>query len=861
MKYRRQILLGLILVISPPLVTARWALRANQAVAEQVATLNAPLYPILRLSNDIALRTNQLKDHFITAAIAPNAENRQNCRRLADELQKQWLALLQHRSSEPVPELHAATLDYVELGLVLVESPQAADVFNRGDQLGRAAQVLNKGLFDFREEMKQEFRVNLERLEKVTSRARLTLVISTLVAFLMGSILVAFLVHRFGLKDDALRLANEELSTRFDELYRVNNHLEKQVDERKRAEKALRLSLNYEEALTEVSELFTATFSPNLQRTVEILGLVTGSDLAFLVMFKEGNSVEQSLVWVDENFGALSEAFSPDLSAYTDWFSALSRGENLVFSDIGKAPAFPAPIHQAGIGSLLAISITSEEKVFYGYMGFATVHRRKTWAKEDSRIMAIAAEILANYLSRKQTEDQLKHHAFHDGLTGLPNRSLFMDRLSHVLERSNRHPDQLFAVLFLDLDRFKPVNDSLGHLVGDQLLIQVSIRLQECVRGMDTVARLGGDEFIILLEEITHPALVEEIARRINERLADPFQLGKNTIHSSASIGVTLCHGNYTKAESMMRDADIAMYQAKTQGKSRYVVFDPSGNEKSGSSGNMESALRQAIDNKELELYFQPIVSFEKGTIDGFEGLLRWIRDGREFAPPGKFIPLAEEVGLYEPIGKWALEQACAQARKWLDAGFSDLKISLNCSPKQFTQRGFVQLIRSVLCATGLPASHLMVEVTEGLLMENVGKNISILHKLRDMNVHVGIDDFGTGFSSLSYLRRFPIHTLKIDRSFIRNIPHNPDDSAIASAIVAMATNLGLDIQAEGVENLAQFDFLKARGCQSFQGFLFSKALSAEEATQLLSKNKTMPIRRVRGRRSAGITAENRGKA
>ncbi|MDJ0842162.1 MAG: EAL domain-containing protein [Acidobacteriota bacterium] len=860
MKYRWQIFIGFAVVILPPLLSTLWTIHSSRTVNERVAHLNQPLFPILAGANDITFKINDLQEAFIIASLSNDQADIQKCRELVADLEERFHRLRGTTGRKEIIELYGLAQDYTQRGLRLLESTDSADVYNKGEVVKNSAQVLKAAISEFRDDITKEFSDNLDAVDETSDDTRFISWVTSTAAFLFGTLLAMILAHRFGLQDDALRRANEELATRYDELYRTNDLLEKQVAERKRAEEALRLSLNYEEALAEVSELFTATFSPNLRRAAAILGKAVGADISFIVIHTVNNAeIEQCVVWQRENLTLKS--LDPDLRAYPEWISALTRNENLVLDRIGLLPNEMDPkqamIHEAGIQSLLAVPITSDDENFRGYMGLATHAEVMSWTKEDIRILRVATEILANYLARKRAEERLKHDAFHDGLTNLANRSLFLDRLTHMLERADRNPETFFAVLLLDLDRFKPINDSLGHLTGDQLLIQVADRLEECVRNVDTVARLGGDEFTILLEEVNQSEEVEEIARRINEKLAEPFRLGSNSVHTSASIGITMCDSGYAKPEDILRDADIAMYQAKTQGKARYVIFDPQSHGHSTTILMLESDLRKAVSENELKLFYQPIVSFNTGMVVGFEALLRWRRGGNEWVPPARFIPLAEDSGLIRPIGRWAVQQACRQAKAWVSEGFEELTISVNVSPKQFYEENLVGYIQQQLNESGLAPEHLQIEITESLLMENIGVNIAMLEELREMGLQISVDDFGTGYSSLSYLKRFPIHTLKIDRSFVRDVPHDKDDTAITSAIIAMALSLNLKVIAEGVENLEQFDFLKVRGCQKFQGYLFSKPIPAEEATELLMKNKTLMLP---GGRSGSLPAQSKAQ-
>jgi diguanylate cyclase (GGDEF)-like protein/PAS domain S-box-containing protein len=418
-----------------------------------------------------------------------------------------------------------------------------------------------------------------------------------------------------------------------------------------------------------------------------------------------------------------------------------------------------------------------------------------------------------------------------DVLTGLPNRVLFMDRLTRAFERARRRKDITFALIFLDLDSFKLINDSLGHLIGDQMLVAIADRLEETVRSSDsiarmgrnhTIARLGGDEFTILLEEIYGAYDAMKIAERISSDLSAPFQVGGQELFPSASIGIAIYNHSYQSPEELLRDADTAMYSAKASGKGRYELFDT----------NM-----RAIERREFENYYQVIVSLKTGKICGFEALVRWKSAARGIISPGEFIPIAEETGLIVPLGQWVLRTACQQMRLW-QTRFMDgspLGISVNLSARQFLQNDILQQCRTILFETQLPLSSLTLEVTESAMMPNPEAAIELMMQLKDLGIKLAMDDFGTGYSSLSYLHRFPLDSLKIDRSFVSRII---EDDEIVRTILTLGHNLGLKVVAEGVETLEQIARLQKLGCEYAQGYYFSVPVNAQEATDLLAAEK-----------------------
>lgn len=438
---------------------------------------------------------------------------------------------------------------------------------------------------------------------------------------------------------------------------------------------------------------------------------------------------------------------------------------------------------------------------------------------------------------RKQTEERLVHDVFHDALTGLPNRSLFMDRLGLALERSKRRREQVFAVLFLDLDSFKTVNDSLGHMIGDQLLIEVARRLKACLRTTDTVARLGGDEFTILLEDLNVESEALRIVDRFQRELARAFKFGIHDLSITASIGVASNCAGYETAEEILRDADAAMYRAKSMGKAGYEVVDRNQHSRASLEvPHLERDLLRAIERDQLLVYYQPIVSLESGNLLGFEALVRWRHPQKGLISPADFIPLAEDSGFIIEVGKWVLREACLQLKSWQDKFpfHRSLSVSVNLSLKQFMQSDLVDQIMNILQETGLDPRMLKLELTESIVMDNVVAATVMLQQLRAVGVEIGIDDFGTGYSSLSYLHRLPINSLKIDSSFVTGMVENEDNTEIIRTIVTLAKSLRLNVIAEGVETFEQLTKLRVLKCDAGQGFLFSKATDAETAASLL---------------------------
>ena len=442
---------------------------------------------------------------------------------------------------------------------------------------------------------------------------------------------------------------------------------------------------------------------------------------------------------------------------------------------------------------------------------------------------------------RKRAERQLLHDAFHDTLTGLPNRALFVDRLKQALARTRRLGPHQFAVLFLDLDRFKVINDSLGHIVGDQLLVGIARRLEACLRPGDTVARLGGDEFTILLEDVTDIGEAIVVAERVEKEISSPFNLRGHEVFTTVSVGIAPSTIGYDSPDEILRDADTAMYRAKSLGKARHEVFDKTMHARAVSLLQLENDLRRAVERQEFLLFYQPIVSLQTGQVCGVEALIRWQHPEHGMIMPSAFIPVAEETGLILQMGQWGLREACRQMCEWRGqlTGVEALQVSVNLSSKQFSQLDLIEQITRALSDTGLEPAGLRLEITESVVMENIESATDMLRQLRDLGVEASIDDFGTGYSSLSYLHRFPTSTLKIDRSFVSGMSNQSENLEIIRSILMLARNLGMTVVAEGVETEEQVVQLRELGCQHAQGYFFSRPVRAEDAAGFLSKTYT----------------------
>jgi diguanylate cyclase (GGDEF)-like protein/PAS domain S-box-containing protein len=436
--------------------------------------------------------------------------------------------------------------------------------------------------------------------------------------------------------------------------------------------------------------------------------------------------------------------------------------------------------------------------------------------------------------ARKHAEEQLQHDAFYDGLTGLPNRALFMDRLNNALRRTRRLPDYLFAVFFLDLDRFKMINDSLGHSAGDAVLIETARRLEKCARPGDTTARLGGDEFVMLFEDVKNLENAKRIAERIQRSFIEPFYVNEAEIVSTPSIGIALGSSEYACGEDLLRDSDITMYQAKALGRGRYEVFSPDMRSQAVALIRLESDLRTALERNEFKIFYQPIVALKDSSIVGMEALMRWQHPHQGLVAPSDFIPLAEETGLIVPLGEWLLRTACRQLKTWFDGGVPPLRLAVNISPVQLRDPGFPDMVINVIRESGVNPENLELEITETILMEQSSSIVNVLLKLKALGIHISLDDFGTGYSSLSYLQNLPIDTLKIDRSFINKLAFNGEQTNIIETILMLGSNLGMDVVAEGIETVEQREKLQKMKCSRGQGFLFSRPLEESAMASLL---------------------------
>jgi diguanylate cyclase (GGDEF)-like protein len=616
------------------------------------------------------------------------------------------------------------------------------------------------------------------------------------------------------------------------------------ITERKQSERRQAMEHAITRVLAEAESTDTAIMQI-LQTICETMGWEYGDHYEYN---DETGALRRGEMWAIDTpemnaFGEFAEhrSVKPDSSGGGLLRRAFAEGKPVWIADITKHGALnrKAQAAKAGLHGAFAFPLVASGQVL-GVLEF--FHRDVR--EPDETLIQIAESVgsqIGQFIVRMRAEEAVKFVAMHDALTHLPNRVMFNERLEQAISHAQRHAKRL-AVMFIDLDRFKNINDTLGHETGDLLLREVAQRITENLRAGDMVARLGGDEFVVLLEDVEEASAVASVAEKLIEALTANFVVAGREVHVSASIGVSTYPLDGQDQRSLMRFADIAMYRAKEQGRSTFQFYTDKINFHSLERLTLESQLRGALERDELVVHYQPVVDAQSGIIVGMEALVRWEHAEAGLLPPAKFIALAEETGLIVPIGEWVLHTACNQQRKWIERGLPAIDIAVNLAPRQFVHRQLADDISRVLSKTGCDAGSLVLEITESTVMHNSGRAVALLNELRESGIRFAIDDFGTGYSSLGYLKRYPIDCLKIDRSFIADIPGDPGNTAITQAIVAMAHSLGLKVIAEGVETREQLAFLRERGCDEVQGFYFSKAVAEPEATALLEKSRALQL-------------------
>ncbi|SFC43800.1 diguanylate cyclase (GGDEF) domain-containing protein [Massilia yuzhufengensis] len=593
-----------------------------------------------------------------------------------------------------------------------------------------------------------------------------------------------------------------------------------------------------------------------MRRALAAVCRYAGWPLGHLVLVRAGEepAFDSTTVWHDDSGGsaaalrtmteAMSFAGGVGLPAMVH-ATAAPAWANVGAADTGLFPRLPL-MTELGMSSLFAFPVVIGDEVVAVLEFFS----REVHTPDESlqRLMGQVGTQLGRVIERRRAQERLVHDALHDPLTALGNRKLFLDRLDHFLLRSQRIPDYQFAVLFVDLDRFKAINDGLGHQAGDQVIVATANRLTACLRQTDlvsrgdvgggqdyVVSRLGGDEFTILLDNIKGAATPIRVAERLLQTLATPLLVGQQQVYVTASIGIALSTSGYSDVQDMLRDADIAMYHAKQNGRARWMLFDQTMQEGALRRLTLEAELRLAMSGQQLFLQYQPIVSPRDGLIRGFEALLRWRHPVLGMISPVEFIPVAEEVGLIGDIGGWVLGEACRQLRLWQADSGLPLSMSVNVSAVQLNDGKLVDLVTRVLADTGIEGSSLKLELTESAVMADPEHALAIFRQLKTLGVRLSLDDFGTGYSSLSHLRRLPIDTLKIDRSFVSSMDAHGDKRQIAEVVVMLARALGLDVVAEGVETKAELDILREMGSDFVQGYFYFRPLDREAVTEALA--------------------------
>ena len=516
----------------------------------------------------------------------------------------------------------------------------------------------------------------------------------------------------------------------------------------------------------------------------------------------------------------------------------VSCREPVVIDDYAAPREYsPSRLVALGVGSGAHVPIFGQGAV----IGVLSAHsrERRRFTEDEVSFLRSVANILAIAIERKRAEDRLTHLAQFDTVTGLPNRHLFRDRLGQAIVQARRN-GRLAGVLFADLDRFKTVNDTFGHAIGDKLLAQVASRLTECVRAGDTVARLSGDEFAVALSSLAKADDAGIVAQKIVQALAAPFELDGHEAYISASIGIALHPADGDDPDALIKNADTAMYRAKEQGRNCYQFYLPEMNERLVERLQLETRLRGALDRGEFRLHYQPKARLDTGAISGFEALLRW-QSGNRLVPPLDFIPILEDTGLIVPVGEWVLRAVCGQLRDWEDQGLVPRPVAVNVSARQFQDRNFAALVGRILREARVAPDLIELELTESLLMSDAEEAVQMLRELKRLGVGLSVDDFGTGYSSLAYLKRFPLDTIKIDRGFIRDAISDPDDATLTLTIINLAHSLKVRVVAEGVETQGQLKFLREHGCDEMQGYLFARPLEVTDCTRALRENRRLP--------------------
>ena len=610
-------------------------------------------------------------------------------------------------------------------------------------------------------------------------------------------------------------------------------------EHQQREENRYKLNQKYQLALFEWSKINFKNSNEAVLRVTEISADVLGIHRVSVWLLNEDASCIECLdLYTDEDdkHNSSQVLYRKDFPRY---FEAFERGVILSVNDArndNRTDEFTEVyLKPENIYSMLDVPIMQEGRVI-GIVCHEHRYSIKEWSLEEQEFAIAIASTVALSLEierRKKTEDKLQHQADHDSLTSLPNRPLFMDRLNQAIKQAHR-VDSAIAVFFLDLDHFKEINDSLGHAVGDAVLIKVTKLLKQYIRDVDTIARLGGDEFTMMMTSVKSVEQVSKIAQKLIDILKEPIVIDQHQLHVTSSIGISIYPNDGQSAETLIRNADSAMYKAKDEGRNVYQFYTVDMTERAFERVLMESNLHRALANEEFTIYYQAQVNAENSSIIGMEALIRWKHPDLGMVSPAKFIPLAEETGLITQIDRWVMKNAMRQVSQWYKEGLNPGRLSLNLAMKHLKENDFIEYLELCLEETECQAEWIELEITEGKIMKDPENSIKKLIEINDMGISLAIDDFGTGYSSLAYLKRLPVNKLKIDRAFVKDLPDDEDDVAITQAIIALAKSMKMTLIAEGVETVEQKDFLLEHGCSVIQGHFYSKPIDVEKYTQLL---------------------------
>ena len=650
-------------------------------------------------------------------------------------------------------------------------------------------------------------------------------------------------------KDRSIIWISESARTIYDQHHRVVGYegTVEDITARKRSEGELYRRDRLLQGVAAASHYLLAfvDFDTAIEQALDVLGEAAGADRVYIFQnFSEPTTQAPTMTMCYEwsRAGVMPSINQPHWQALpyqayglTRWYEIFSDGQSIRSLVKDMPPPEQALLAKDKVLSILMVPIFIDEQ-FWGFIGFDACLSPRVWSlNEESILVAIAANV-GGAIKRQHTEEQMRHQAFHDALTGLPNRMLFNRHLPLAIAQAKRTGEML-AVMFLDLDRFKTINDTLGHAVGDQLLQQVTQRLTQILREEDVIARWGGDEFTLLLPNLLSPQDAARVAQRLSAALKPPFRLSNQDLYVTSSIGIAFCPQDGQDMKTLLKNADAAMYRAKEEGRNNYQFYTTTLNSKASERLLLENSLHHALARGQFILHYQPQINILTGKIIQVEALIRWQHPEWGLISPETFISIAEENGLIVPIGEWLLQSACAQNKLWQSQGITPLRVAVNLSSRQLQQPNLVKTVEQILQQTALAPESLELEITETAVMRDVDVAINTLNRLRAMGVRIVMDDFGTGYSSLSYLKKFPLHGLKIDRTFIQDLTENTEDRAMISAIVALARGLELDVIAEGVETQPQVDLLRSLKCHQLQGYWLSKPLNIQQATQFLQNH------------------------